>query len=64
MSGGLFGSSGGYSCSSTPAKLPHACHCIGCCKECGLCRTWPGHTADKCAKIADLNRQRAVILTS
>jgi hypothetical protein len=26
----------------------HVCHCIGCCEDCGMCRTYPGHTPDVC----------------
>ena len=47
---------------STPRGGYHVCNCIGCCERCGMCRTDPRHDAVTCAKIADLNAQRAEIL--
>jgi hypothetical protein len=30
------------------AASGHACNCLGCCRRCGSCRTWPGHTKAYC----------------
>ena len=43
---------------STPLSA-HACNCVGCCRKCGTCRTWHGHTADYCALIQRQAAERA-----
>lgn len=35
---------------STPLHA-HSCNCIGCCRRCGTCRTWHGHTPEYCDMI-------------
>lgn len=37
----------------------HACNCVGCCRSCGSCVTWHGHTPKYCALLVRQATERA-----
>jgi hypothetical protein len=45
--------------STASGPAPHACNCIGCCRECGMCRTNPRHTPDACRTVKGLREDLA-----
>ena len=46
-----------YAQASTPREA-HYCNCIGCCRRCGTCRTWHGHTREYCNLLVRQARER------
>lgn len=46
---------------SLGSTYSHVCNCIGCCKECGQCRTAPWH-AKTCNDIEKLNEKKRQIV--
>jgi hypothetical protein len=42
--------------------LGHSCNCVGCCRRCGSCVTWSGHTLDYCALMVRQRAEREVAL--
>jgi hypothetical protein len=43
---------------SAPQPASHLCNCIGCCRECGMCRTDPRHTPDLCKRTVAWLQER------
>ena len=50
------------SSSTTPGRRGHVCNCVGCCRDCGACRTSPEHTREVCAARQEAREyiQRAI----
>lgn len=40
----------------------HACNCIGCCRECGMCSTNPKHTPKVCSRLVRHDAERQSII--
>lgn len=52
-----------WAAQASTQRQAHVCNCIGCCRRCGTCRTWPGHTRGYCDLLVKHARERAQLLS-